>query len=258
MSTFVLRYLGLIMKCDLARKLAAITVTLVSAGLHAADVDLTGSWIDERGQQATLVQDGNKVLEVSNDPAFTAFFGEHLFIATFDGTKLRGKVATALKPEFKEFCGKNWGSWVDFEMELSTDGNRMEGRWKKGTRITTQAGCPLTNVVWEPYMLVRTGPGLPSSPTKRYILGSLSLLGLALVSFLIRSAFENYLVSATKRAPNTASMASWSLFGGLLLGSAIGSVALAGSTYLALPLIVTLAVLSALCFVMCAVFSNKK
>ena len=243
---------------DLARKFAAIAIMLMSAGVHAADVDLSGSWTDERGQQATLVQDGDKVLQVSNDPAFTAFFGKHLFIATFDRTTLRGKLATALKPEFKEFCGKNWGSWADFEMELSSDGNRLEGRWKRRNSITTEVGCPLKNVTWEPYLLTRTTPMPPSVSSKRYWIGGLALLVLALVFFFIRGAFENYLVGSAKRAPNKAAMASWALFGGLIFGSTIGNIALTDSSYFVLPVIVPLALLSLLCFVLCTVFSGKK
>lgn len=243
---------------ELARKFAAIAIMLVSAGVHAADVDLSGNWIDERGQQATLVQDGNKVLQLSNNPAFTAFFGEHLFIATFDGTTLRGKVATVLKPEFKGFCGKNWGNWADFEMEMSFDGNRLEGRWKRGTNITTEVGCPLKNVTWEPYVLTRITPMPPSVSSKRYWIGGLAFFVYALVFFFIRGAFENYLVGSAKRAPNTAAMASWALFGGLIFGSTIGNIALTDISCFVLPVIIPLALLSLLCFVLCTVFSGKK
>ena len=234
MSRFVSRRLGHVLTRAPARKLTAIAAMMVSVSLHAADVDLSGGWINDQGMQSTLVHHGSKVLEISNDPAFTAFFGEHLFIATFDGTTLRGKIATALKPEFKEFCGKNWGTWADFEMEMSSEGNRLEGRWKRGT------------------------PMQPSVPNKRYWIGGLALLGLALFFFSIRGAFENYLVGSAKRAPNSAAMASWSLFGGLLFGSAIGNFALVDSSYFVLPVIVPLALLSLLCFVGCVVFSSKK
>ena len=240
------------------RKALAIFLLLLATGLQAAEIDLSGGWIDERGQSTTLVQDGSKVLELSDDPNFTAFFVENSFIATLDGNSLRGKVATALEPEVKNFCGKNWGNWADFEMELSSDGNRLVGRWKRGTQSTTEAGCPLTNVTWMPYVLTRTGPVQPSSPTKRYLIGGFSLLGLALVFFFVRSAFENYLVDSMKRSPNTAGMAGWALFGGLLFGSAVGIAALMGSTYLVLPVIIPLAVISLLSFVVCAVFSSKK
>ena len=258
MSRFVSRRLGHVLTRAPARKLTAIAAMMVSVSLHAADVDLSGGWINDQGMQSTLVHHGSKVLEISNDPAFTAFFGEHLFIATFDGTTLRGKIATALKPEFKEFCGKNWGTWADFEMEMSSEGNRLEGRWKRGTQITTEVGCSLQNVTWVPYVLTRTTPMQPSVPNKRYWIGGLALLGLALFFFSIRGAFENYLVGSAKRAPNSAAMASWSLFGGLLFGSAIGNFALVDSSYFVLPVIVPLALLSLLCFVGCVVFSSKK
>lgn len=241
----------------ISKALVSFTL-LVATVLHAAEADLNGEWVDERGQAATLVQDGGKVLEISRDPTFTAFFGEHSFIATLSGTSLRGKVATALKPEFKEFCGKNWGNWADLEMELSSDGNRLEGRWKRGTQSTSEAGCPLTDVVWAPYVLTRSGPAQPSSPTKSPLLAGLLLLVLAFTFFFIRGAFENYLVRSKKRSPNTASLAGWALFGGLLSGSAIGSAALMGSAYVVLPVIISLAVLSMIFFVMCVIFSSKK
>lgn len=242
---------------SICKALVSFTLLLATA-LQAAEVNLNGEWVDERGQSTTLVQDGGKVLEISRDPSFTAFFGEHSFVATLSGASLRGKVATALKPEFKEFCGKNWGNWADFEMELSLDGDRLEGRWKRGTQSTNAAGCPLTNVVWVPYVLTRSGPAQPSPSTKSPLLAGLLLLGMALTFFFIRGAFENYLVRSKKRSPNTASLAGWALFCGLLFGSAIGSVALMGSPYLVIPVIISLAVLSVVFFAMCAIFSSKK
>lgn len=239
-------------------KILVIAVMWLGTGLKAKEIDVSGGWVNERGQPSTLVQVGSRVMEVSSDPQFIAFFGEHSFIGSLKGTSLRGKVATMLEPEVREFCGNNKGTWVDFEMELSTGGNRMEGRWKRNTQITTQAGCPIQSVAWEPYVLTRTDPNQQSLSTKRYIIGGLSLLGLALVIFFIRGAFENYLVGSMKRAPNTASLASWSLFGGLLSASAIGSTPLIGGTYMVLPVIIPLAVLSMLCLVMCVVFSNNK
>lgn len=234
----------------------AIVSLLLASCLQTTEVNLSGGWKDEAGQGATLVQEGSKVLALAGDADWIAFFGENSFIATVDGTSLRGKIATAQKRELKDFCGKNWGQWVEFELELSSDGNRLEGRWKQFTKNIKEAGCPLTNEEWKPYVLTRTGPALPASP--RYLVGALSLLGLALVFFFIRSAFENYLVGSLKRSPNTASLAGWALFSGLLLGSAIGSVALVGSSYMVLPVLIPLALLSLLCFVMCAVFSGKK
>ncbi len=240
----------------------AIVSLLLASCLQTTEVNLSGGWVGQNSYNenatvtATLVQEGRKVSGVTRDPSFIAFFGEHFFIATVDGTSLRGKIATGLPVNLKDFCGKNWGQWVEFELELSSDGNRLEGRWKQFTSNTKEAGCPLTNEEWKPYVLTRTGPALPASP--RYLVGALSLLGLALVFFFIRSAFENYLVGSLKRSPNTAGLAGWALFGGLLLGSAIGSVALVGSSYMVLPVLIPLALLSLLCFVMCAVFSGKK
>lgn len=96
----------------------------------------------------------------------------------------------------------------------------------------------------------------PSS--KDVMIGSGVLLVLALVFFFIRNAFVNYLVSSLKRSPNNAGVAGWMLFGGLLFGGAIGSIALISKSFLTIMYIAPLAALSLICFVLCFVVASKK
>ena len=71
-------------------------------------------------------------------------------------------------------------------------------------------------------------------------------------------AFVNYLVGSLKRSPNNAGLAGWGLFGGLLFGAAIGSIALIGKSFLTVMYIAPLAALSLICFVLCFVVAAKK
>lgn len=96
----------------------------------------------------------------------------------------------------------------------------------------------------------------PSS--KDMMIGGGSLLVLAIIFFLIRNAFANYLVGSLKRSPNNAGIAGWGLFGGLIFGSAIGSIALISKSFLTIFYIAPLAVLSLICFVLCIVVASKK
>lgn len=96
----------------------------------------------------------------------------------------------------------------------------------------------------------------PSS--KDVMIGGASLLLLALIFFFIRNAFVNYLVASLKRSPNNAGLSGWMLFGGLLFGAAIGSIALISKSYLTVMYIAPLAVLSLICFIFCFVVASKK
>ncbi len=96
----------------------------------------------------------------------------------------------------------------------------------------------------------------PSS--KEVMIGSGSLLVFALIFFFIRNAYVNYLVDSLKRSPNNAGLAGWGLFGGLLFGSAIGSIALISKSFLTVVYIIPLVALSLICFILCIVVSSKK
>jgi hypothetical protein len=97
----------------------------------------------------------------------------------------------------------------------------------------------------------------PSS--KDIMIGAGALLVLTIVFFFIRMSFVNYLIGPSmKRSPNNAGMAGWGLFGGLFFGSALGCAALVSKTYMTLPLIIVLSVLSLICFVIALVVASKK
>jgi hypothetical protein len=97
----------------------------------------------------------------------------------------------------------------------------------------------------------------PSS--KDMMIGGGALLVLTIVFFFIRISFVNYLIGPSmKRSPNNAGMAGWGLFGGLFFGAALGCAALVSKTYMTLPLIIAMSVLSLICFVITFVVASKK
>lgn len=107
---------------------------------------------------------------------------------------------------------------------------------------------------------IPTGPDIVVGPTSKDIMmGGGALLVITIVFFFIRMSFVNYLTgSSMKRSPNSAGMAGWALFGGLFFGGALGCAALISKTYMTLPLIIGLSVLSLICFVIALVVASKK
>ena len=93
---------------------------------------------------------------------------------------------------------------------------------------------------------------------KDIMIGGGVMLAAAVVFFLIRNAYVNYLVGSLKRSPNNAGMAGWALFGGLLFGSAIGCLAIIGKSLLQIMYIAPLGALSVVCFILMVVVSSKK
>lgn len=95
--------------------------------------------------------------------------------------------------------------------------------------------------------------------SKDMMIGGGALLVLTIVFFFIRMSFVSYLIGPSmKRSPNNAGLAGWGLFGGLFFGSALGCAALISKTYMTLPLIIVLTVLSLICFVISLVVASKK
>lgn len=109
-------------------------------------------------------------------------------------------------------------------------------------------------------IIIPNGTDIIVGPTsKDMMIGGGALLVLTIVFFFIRMSFVNYLIGPSmKRSPNNAGMAGWGLFGGLFFGSALGCAALVSKTYMTMPLIIALSVLSLICFVITFVVSSKK
>lgn len=94
--------------------------------------------------------------------------------------------------------------------------------------------------------------------TKQMLIGAGAFVVLAVVFFFIRGAFVSFLVGSLKRSPNNAGLAGWGLFGALLFGSAIACVALVSTSYLTLPVTISLGVLSALCLLLAILVAARK
>ena len=241
--------------------LLLLTGFIVQPVILMAAEDLTGVW-ESNDDTVQIIQDGSRLSHKQTDPDVAEILGEFEFLGEVSGDTVKGKSASTLKKEFKEFCGKNWAAWTELELVVSPDGNRLEGKWLRETNNTNVRGCPLISTAWEPKFYIRnralTPTDEPAPNGKKTLIATLSLVGLALVFFFIRNAYVNYLVSSHKRSPNNAGLAGWGLFGGLLFGSSIGSVAIASSALLTIPVIGGLGALSLGCFVLCFVVSSKK
>jgi fatty acid desaturase len=97
----------------------------------------------------------------------------------------------------------------------------------------------------------------PSS--KDVMIGAGALLVLAIVFFFVRNAFVHWLIGPSmKRSPNSAGMAGWGLFGGLFFGAALGCAAIISKSFMTMPLIIALLILSTICFVITLVVALKK
>jgi hypothetical protein len=238
-----------------------VLVSLVTfPAVVLAASDLTGVWDSEVGR-LEIWQDGSDLRAKQKDVQLEEALGEFMFLAEVDGGNVKGKVATGIF-EKKAECGDDWAAWVPLELSVSSDGNRLEGKWFRGTHNTKAQGCPITSAEWKPIVFTRN-LSIPMSDApplsgKKTLIAALVLLGLALVFFFIRNAYVNYLVGSLKRSPNNAGLAGWGLFGGLLFGSAIGCVAIAGKSMLTIPVISGLAALSLACFILCFIISSKK
>lgn len=95
--------------------------------------------------------------------------------------------------------------------------------------------------------------------SKDMMIGGGTLLVLTILFFFIRISFVNYLIGPSmKRSPNNAGLAGWGLFGGLFFATALGCAAMISKTYMTLPLIIVLTILSLICFVIALVVASKK
>lgn len=118
------------------------------------------------------------------------------------------------------------------------------------TPATTTAAAPLE---------IQLQPGALEGPTAKDVaIGGGVMLVAAIIFFVIRNAYVNYLVGSLKRSPNNAGLAGWGLFGGLFFGAAIGCLAIVGMSLMQIMYIAPLGALSVVCFVLMAVVSSKK
>lgn len=239
-------------------------VILFSSIAHAAvPVDITGVWIDSRdGKEINLVRNGDEIY--AKDIADSGIY----WFATQRSDKLTGKFhARRLKdlPEARAIalCKDRFRFEADARLTISMDGNTLTGEWLN--RDSDKKNCADKGIsTWEPLSYTRKPVPPPffveekPSQTKGYLLGGLIMLATVVVGFFIRNVYVNYLVASRKRAPNTAGIAGWALFGGLLFASAIGGVAVGNAELLSLPVLAPLGGIVVALFSLCAVFSGKK
>lgn len=83
-------------------------------------------------------------------------------------------------------------------------------------------------------------------------------LGLMIVFIFVRNAFTNYLVGTHKRSPNSAGVAGWGLFGGLLCLDLICSIALVNSDYLTTMIVIPISIISMISFLASVYISMRK
>lgn len=101
-------------------------------------------------------------------------------------------------------------------------------------------------------------PGAAPASGKDMAIGAGAMLVLAILFFIMRGAYANYLVGNLKRSPNNAGLAGSALFGFLFFGAAVGCIALANTSFLTLAVIVPLVALSGICLLLCMIVSSKR
>jgi hypothetical protein len=117
---------------------------------------------------------------------------------------------------------------------------------------------PVVNINMPAVPLEAALDSLSGTSSKDLAIGLGALLVAAVIFFFIRQGYVNWLVSSLKRAPNSASLAGWGLFGALFFGTAIGCIGLISSSLFTLAFVAPLAGLSVLCLVLCIVSSSKR
>lgn len=119
---------------------------------------------------------------------------------------------------------------------------------------TAQPGSSGSNVIVEEPM--DTG----MQPTgKEFAIAVGIVLVAAIIWFVVKNAYANWLMSSQKKSPNQGNAAGWSLFGTLLfptIGAALGFVD--GNRFLSLPYILPLGLATLVCLVLTGVISFKK
>ena len=146
--------------------------TFVSASSRCAAAqdkppDLSGLWIMEAELGAPNVpnvrifQVGTtiKSVFVEGDPANKWGFviGDANLDAAIDGHTIRGKLNEHYEViPFKTNCPDIWAHWTDVELTISSDGNKLEGRWKR--HVSDEKTCKLQSEEWRPLRYIRPAP----------------------------------------------------------------------------------------------------
>lgn len=242
--------------CRLNKSLRVCCLIFVAA-VHShgwTATDLSGWWGTSAVGELELKQVGDVVMARQKDPDIVEALGDKMFEGKLVGNVVKGRIATVLPDHMKAVCGKKWANWVDFELTLSLDGSRLEGKWLQHYRSDLKGECPVESAEWQPWALQRAA----APPSNNYLLGLLCLALLSAVFVVVRMAFVNYLVGSLKRSPNRAGTSGWALFAGLFFVSLVACLALISTNYLTIAIISTLSAVSILCFAICGFTASKK
>ncbi|MFY9551810.1 MAG: VWA domain-containing protein [Thermoanaerobaculia bacterium] len=124
--------------------------------------DLSGLWVRDDGGIVRISQEGATIkavhVEVSKPvrEEFEFHPGDTHVLAALEGRTIRGKMQThySVKPvNFKALCPGQWVDWADLELDVSPDGDTLEGRWKH--KIMTSQGCSVIKEEWLPRRYTR-------------------------------------------------------------------------------------------------------
>lgn len=118
----------------------------------------------------------------------------------------------------------------------------------------SQPGSGSANIIVEELM----GTGIQPTGKDYAIAGGIVLI-VAIIWFLVRNAYANWLIGSQRKSPNQGNAAAWCLFGTLLfptLGAALGFVN--SSRYLSLPYLIPIGLATLVCLVLTLIISLKK
>jgi hypothetical protein len=101
------------------------------------------------------------------------------------------------------------------------------------------------------------GPDV-SLGSKSVVIGVGVLVVVAIVLFLVRQGFVNWLVGSLKRSPNAASLSGWGLFGALFFGAAVAALAFVNPALLVLVYVGPLVGLALICLVVCLLSAMRR
>lgn len=125
---------------------------------------------------------------------------------------------------------------------------------KDSSTPTPLLGSDNTNII------VDVGGGAEIQPTgKDYVISGGIVLIAAVIWFVVKNAYADWLISSQKRSPNQGNAAGWGLFGALFFptfGAALGFVN--SARFLSLPYLIPIGLATLVCLVLTLVISMKK